>query len=474
MSRPKDYSPTFEDIPPAVQWHEGMLLAPQHFQQQALRQETLLSYHLRQGLPFHWGLNRLEYDEDRLRHEGLLRVTALEAILPDGLAVSFNPAEGVPLELKLTTEHLEALEKGPQRIHLAVLAEKRGGAGLDGRSSRYRETQSEPLYDASSRDVPMEIQQLVPWLRLGFGEPRPSDCSLPLLELRQRVAGAPFEVSDYLGPQLGVSTGSVLYNLCGDVSERVQLKVGHLRNSLDNLTSRQDQDDASRPEANRRQLYQLIAGLPAFEAVWRTGLCHPFSVYVALCSLAGHVAAVIDNPLPPRFRGYQHDEPLACFGEVAGFIWMRLEEGIPESFEVWPLKACDKGFELDISEPNEVLDRRLVLGVVGSSQTSLDELREWGLGCSIGTPSGMAAMRDKRTPGVRREHLTSCPELAPWGRMLLFELKPDRREDPDLYREKTRLRLRVEYILQGKPHEPHPVQVVLFSRKPPPPQGPKS
>lgn len=33
-----------DDLPAAVQWHEGMLLAPQHFQVRALRQEELLHW----------------------------------------------------------------------------------------------------------------------------------------------------------------------------------------------------------------------------------------------------------------------------------------------------------------------------------------------------------------------------------------------------------------------------------------------
>lgn len=42
-------------IPSPIQWHEGMMLAPQHFQQAASRTEELLHYHLMSANPFHWG-----------------------------------------------------------------------------------------------------------------------------------------------------------------------------------------------------------------------------------------------------------------------------------------------------------------------------------------------------------------------------------------------------------------------------------
>jgi len=33
-----------DEIPQAIQWHEGMLLSPQHFQQSSWRQEMLVQY----------------------------------------------------------------------------------------------------------------------------------------------------------------------------------------------------------------------------------------------------------------------------------------------------------------------------------------------------------------------------------------------------------------------------------------------
>ena len=75
------------DLPDAIQWHEGMLLAPQHFQQSAQRQEGLLSYHASAQTPFYWGIRQLEIDTDKLV-AGIFWVRRLEAVLPDGLLVT--------------------------------------------------------------------------------------------------------------------------------------------------------------------------------------------------------------------------------------------------------------------------------------------------------------------------------------------------------------------------------------------------
>ncbi|HEV7518390.1 MAG TPA: type VI secretion system baseplate subunit TssK, partial [Thermoanaerobaculia bacterium] len=80
------------ELPAAIQWHEGMLLAPQHFQQMALRQEDLLGYHAAALSPYHWGVRQMEHDASLLV-AGTFRLTALEAVLPDGLVVAWQSGD---------------------------------------------------------------------------------------------------------------------------------------------------------------------------------------------------------------------------------------------------------------------------------------------------------------------------------------------------------------------------------------------
>ena len=68
------------DLPDLIQWHEGMLLAPQHFQQAEVRNEGLLHYHMGAAAPFHWGVRRLQIDSRALA-SGILNLSEIEAIL---------------------------------------------------------------------------------------------------------------------------------------------------------------------------------------------------------------------------------------------------------------------------------------------------------------------------------------------------------------------------------------------------------
>ncbi len=86
-----------------IEWHEGMLLSPQHFQQLSARLDSLVGWQTLAAAPFSWGIRRLAFDNGLLP-TGLLRVLELEAILPDGTAVQYsaaNPEHGT-LELSLT------------------------------------------------------------------------------------------------------------------------------------------------------------------------------------------------------------------------------------------------------------------------------------------------------------------------------------------------------------------------------------
>ena len=87
---------------PAIQWHEGMLLSPQHLQQNDLRFEQILHHHMKLIAPYHWGVSHLKLDPIVLP-DGLVRVLALQAVMPDGLVIDYEATSGedVPLEVDI-------------------------------------------------------------------------------------------------------------------------------------------------------------------------------------------------------------------------------------------------------------------------------------------------------------------------------------------------------------------------------------
>ena len=86
-----------------IQWHEGMLLSPQHFQQESARVDTLLAWQLLSLNSLGWGVKNFEIDANLLAN-GILRINNLEAIFPDGTAVVYPSTsnDSQPLELQLS------------------------------------------------------------------------------------------------------------------------------------------------------------------------------------------------------------------------------------------------------------------------------------------------------------------------------------------------------------------------------------
>src|SRR5689334_3227565 len=77
-------------VPDKVAWTEGLLMLPQHLQQQDRYHENLLSTRFEALDPLSWGALRVELDP-RMLTEGSVSLTAFEGILPDGTPLSLAP-----------------------------------------------------------------------------------------------------------------------------------------------------------------------------------------------------------------------------------------------------------------------------------------------------------------------------------------------------------------------------------------------
>ena len=78
-----------------VLWGEGLFLRPQHFQRQDLYHESRLAEMSRAIHPYLWGVRSLKFDTEALSG-GILRVTELNAILPDGEFINAPGGDDLP------------------------------------------------------------------------------------------------------------------------------------------------------------------------------------------------------------------------------------------------------------------------------------------------------------------------------------------------------------------------------------------
>lgn len=414
------------DLPDAIQWHEGMLLAPQHFQQFAGRSELLVQAMAMLLSPFGWGLTQLEVDKAPLVG-GDLRILNLEAIMPDGLLVTAGSERGLPLEIDLKP-FADRMVDQAVLIHLTVPAQR--SLSTRGDLARYASAEGPAVLDESSGEGSVYIPRLRPRLDLLVDDKVPSRFqSLPLL--RVKVQDETYVATDYIAPMLSVSPGSPLADLCASVAVNVRERALYLSAQINSPGFDDTDPDA---EGLRRRLASLVATLPVLEAVLASEMSHPYSAYLAMCSLAGQVASLSQGLVPPQFPAYNHNDLGATFQPVAKFIQRSLSEGISETWTKLAFELVDDVFQL---APNPIVETAvgstghdlsapvLALGLRVPSGVPEETIVQWGESCVFGSESVIPKLLANRILGVQRRRVQRLEDLFPSRGVLLFALSSD-------------------------------------------------
>lgn len=418
------------EIPDAIQWHEGLLLTPQHFQQLASRHEALVQYGTSLIAPFCWGVRRFKHHAISLP-AGKLRVLELEAIMPDGLVVVHglhDSGRDDVLEIDLSNLAEDIGERG-SIVQLAVAARQNGNSNGD--SLRYESFKGVPVADEISAARAQAIHRLKPRLALRVGEKLPSDyVGFPLARVIYRDSS--FALDDkFIPPMLAVpakatdgDTSSVaaqrLGDMCSDVAQRVRKRAMYLA------------DEARSPTATgrfgneagiRTLMLSLVGALPRFEAVLQIGCAHPYMVYVALCGMAGQLSVLGMEMVPPSFNPYNHNDLYTTFQPVLEFIDRAMDQGVPVAYKSFPFLYHEGTYELRFD--GTWMKKKLAIGMKGERGMTEDEVVRWGESCLIGSQSRIELLRANRVRGAVRKHADRVGDVVTAKGVALFSLMAD-------------------------------------------------
>ena len=433
-----------DEIIDAIQWHEGMLLTPQHFQQQSLRQEQLLHHAIQSVAPFFWGILELEIDSGRLA-DGQFCVLKLEAIMPDGLMVAHRAEQAdLSLDLKIYTEDFEQVQENGLLVYLSV---RRHSSEFLKDEQRYHSVTGKLVKDANTGEGEISIPRLKPQLKLSLSEKPPSVdryASIPLARVAykdgvfvpqtQLLLTQPIE---FIPPKLSVSLTSTLGRIINRIIRRARERAEALRERIMHLPT---MDKLTLSET--KMLQALTAVLPPIEVMLRTGQIHPYTLYTNLCAWAGSMSILTREFVPPEFVPYNHDDLRTTFHQVCTFIYQILDD-VHEYYTVEPFDYEEQGrqqcFILKAGLKQEWLlqDRELenyfVLCVTKKpDSTSDDDLETWVESCSIGSSTKIQSMLNNRILGAKRSRINEKEEglHSPPG-VLLFRVKVDEYIEPN-------------------------------------------
>jgi type VI secretion system protein ImpJ len=399
-----------------IQWHEGMLLSPQHFQQESARVDALVAWQTQQSAPFSWGVRRFKMDTALLA-ANKFRVSSLEATLPDGtpLVYSAEQAAHGPLELDLAP-HTQAMENASLDIYLVMPVSSNMRAS--GVPSRFRSVATSPVEDEVSEAMPADVPRLYPNLSLMAGGP-PSGLYTSLRLGAVYKDNEVVKLADTLPPLLVMPKDDALW-------ERLSAFVVQLRGKAA-FVAKQTAVPSSRTEdrlaylEQRERLRNLMTGLPQIEAVMRTPDLHPYSLFVSLCTLLGPLSMLRPGALPVVPPEYEHGNPLATLRPVLDALEASLDE-ISQDYREIKFEYRHGAFEIVLQ--SDWLSAQLVVGLRGQPER---ELNAWMGGAIVGSQSAYASLRERRVLGAERESIESAQELGVRASSgyTLFSIKAD-------------------------------------------------
>ncbi|KAK3172159.1 hypothetical protein Dsin_033166 [Dipteronia sinensis] len=441
-----------------VHWYEGMLLLPEHFRAQARRQEMLSGYLAHAAAPYAWGLRRMQHEIVGT----VYRVTALEAIMPDGLLVTFDAAakDAVSLEIDMSGFSLDIGDAARMLIHLVVPVLQPRFFGQDdaeaGGLARYQSVQGVPLElddpDRAWGDAASELARERPWyrpiLRLhatleGKQLPPRQYVAMPLVRIKRDALSRLVE-DRYEPPRPLIGGATLLTAVAQGIATELDAKATYLKERLRRVRMAPVGRDATRSprpnvatatgevdraavlsalnaemrllrqrvealQQNVDNLQALARTLPRLKLLLADPLTHPRAVYEALHDVAGDVALIGGDLSLPEVRAYDHLDPLAGFDMLGAHI-LQILRTLGQRYTVMAFDRIKDGrFELALA-PDQ-LKRHFVIGAVRAPEEPAEGIRHWMANAVIGTINHKGDIRRMRVGGAERHEIDRDRDL---------------------------------------------------------------
>lgn len=400
---------------PEIQWHEGMLLSPQHFQQMELRNQQTLAYHLHRLSPFYWGIHHLKFDPIAIT-AGAARLLEIDAVMPDGLIVHRHGDTDAPLELDLTSFKEEAFNSGIT-VYLVVPERTQASSPIIGEWPRYDSVEGGEILDDNTPDNVIRIPRLVPKISLMAGAIPPARYEyIPLARVTYRDEA--FFFAPYMPPCFRVHPTSPLGDRCATLTMKMREKASYLAEKW------QTQIGTELMQETSELLRPLAETLPYLEAIVGTGKAHPYDLYLALCTAAGRLATLRLSQTIPSFPSYQHNDILKTLEPLLD--WMeRITNSIEQTYAIIPFLQNDRLFYHKLART--WTEERLLIGVRIPSTMDASEMAEWVRECVIASESHLETARMRRVTGAVREILKEeeIAELMPGSGLQLYHIHLD-------------------------------------------------
>ncbi|WP_394842736.1 type VI secretion system baseplate subunit TssK [Pendulispora brunnea] len=402
-------------------WTKGLFLAQHHLQAQDRYHERLLATRLESVLPYAWGVVELEIDEAALR-AGQLRVSRLDAILPDGTPLMVGDGQ---VDDVLPSRPIDAFTGKNLTVYVALSREDGSTAAVDfsgdpAAMSRFIAAEARELDSATAKE-----ERPVGWVRhnarLAFGaEPLDRFDALPVAELVRSASGAVALRDTFIPPVLRVGASRYLADGFRRVLATMIAKQQSLAQSR-RLRSASVVDFQAQDAAKFWLLHTLNQTIPMIAEIVDKPETPPREAHSALAQLLGMLGTFDAEADPTSIPKYNHLGLGDVFDVMFNRVLKLLDTVIAERYVTVPLKVHERGLYTGEFRDPASLPYDYFLAVSGTGNISEPQIREHVPRLAkIASTARIESLMHSAVSGARIAHEYRVPAALPVKPGVLF------------------------------------------------------
>ena len=341
-----------------VVWGEGLLVCPQHFQQQELYYQEQLDARSSWPNPYAWGLTKLELDPVALK-TGEFGLKAIQGVLPGGITIDLDEGDpGLPGARPIgpAFESTAAVLEVFAAVAHSVEGSENYGSSDAGTAPRSFEMWSRDVLDLVDAATEVSVSFARPKLVLLFGtENRDHYNAIKIAELRRDDSGGFDLTADFVPTSLRLSGAKPLRTWTSDLLKLMVAKRRAIASAL-------RQVDSSRVEFTAQdvtrslQLSAIASQIPMVRHLSETPASTPYQLFSTLSQLAGQLTTFSADITPEELPVYAHSDLRETFSELFSKLRTLLELAMAESFLEVTLEARRDGMWIAMLKEPRLLE----------------------------------------------------------------------------------------------------------------------
>ncbi|WP_448213881.1 type VI secretion system baseplate subunit TssK [Colwellia sp. MEBiC06753] len=404
-----------------VVWSEGMLLQPQHFQQNARFHEAQLRNVTQLCQNSLWGMATIEIDKSQLK-QGKLSLNQISGMLPDGSYFDAPEIDGLPNALDINESHLN------QTIYLASTIRRYGNTEIS-REIHANDVSRLRIEEYDFRDVSStgSLKQTLEVAGYNF-------CLLTDADVRDEYdciaiaviddISANGEVSlknEFVGPTVNIKQNLYLRSFVGELVNLAQHRVSSLaaRVSVAGKASTSEVQDFL-------MLQALNKTLPMLKHLDAVAKLTPMALYEFLIVLIGELSTFIKpDKMPPDLPSYKHKELTEVFSILIQEVRQSFSVVLEQNSINIPLQEKKYGIRVGVVADKSLFTTASFILAV-HSDLSPEEMRQYfSPQVKIGAVEQIKELVNVQLPGIQLNSLAVAPREIPYQRnFVYFELVP--------------------------------------------------